>query len=73
MRHDSTGRRLLLRVLQVHTATEVGRMCRVQQPVVSKWALGYQRPSERVRFVLETRYDIPHWSWYQVAESSSAA
>ena len=30
--HDSVGRRLLLRVLQVHTATAVGRMCRVQQP-----------------------------------------
>ena len=40
--------------------------------MVSKWALGYQRPSERVRFVLETRYKIPHWSWYQVAESAAA-
>ena len=71
MRHDSTGRRQLLRVLQLHTATAVGRVCRVTQPAVTQWAIGVTRPSERVRLILETRYKIPHWSWYQAAESAA--
>lgn len=69
MRHDTVGRRLLQRVLLVHTRTEVAAVCRVKQPAVSKWALGYQRPSESARRVLETRYKIHHWAWYQIAES----
>lgn len=69
MRHDSTGRRLLMRVLQEHKAVYVARVCRVSQTAVSRWACGAARPSETTRFLLETRYKIPHWTWYQVAES----
>lgn len=65
MRHDSTGRRLLMRVLQLHTATAVARVCRVTQPAVSQWAIGITRPCERARLVLEVRYKIPPESWYQ--------
>ena len=35
MRHDSTGRRLLMRVLQLHSHTAVARICRVSQPAVT--------------------------------------
>lgn len=65
MRHDSTGRRLLMRVLQLHTATAVARVCRVTQGAVSQYSLGITRPGERVRLVMETRYKIPPESWYQ--------
>jgi len=67
-RHDSTGRRLLMRVLQLHTATAVARVCRVTRGAVSQYALGFTRPGERVRLVLETRYKIPPESWYQPPE-----
>lgn len=65
MRHDSTGRRLLMRVLQLHSHTAVARICRVSQPAVTKWKIGITRPSEERRAILETRYKIPHWSWNQ--------
>lgn len=65
MRHDSTGRRLLMRVLQLHTATAVARVCRVTRGSVSQYALGFTRPGERVRLVMEVRYKIPPESWYQ--------
>ena len=68
MRHDTTGRRLLQRVLQLHTATAVARVCRVTQPAVSQYAIGIRRPCERVRAILETRYKIPPESWYQAAD-----
>ena len=67
MRHDTTGRRLLQRVLQLHTATAVARVCRVTRGAVSQYALGITRPGERVRLVMETRYKIPPESWYQDA------
>lgn len=65
MRHDSTGRRMLRKLLQHHTATAVGRVCRVSRPAVTQWALGTKRPSERAREILETRYKIPPEAWYQ--------
>lgn len=68
MRHDTAGRRLLQRVLQLHTATAVARVCRVTQPAVTQWAYGITRPGERARTVLETRYKIPPESWYQSAD-----
>lgn len=71
MRHDSTGRRLLLRVLQLHTATAVARVCRVTRGAVSQYALGFTRPCERVRLVLETRYKIPPESWYQPVRAAT--
>ena len=67
MRHDTAGRRALQRVLQLHTATAVARVCRVTQPAVTQWAYGITRPGERARAVLETRYKIPPESWYQDA------
>ena len=72
MRHDSTGRRLLMRVLQLHTATAVARVCRVSQPAVTQWKCGHTRPSERVRLVLETRYKIPPESWCQPVRAATA-
>ena len=68
MKHDTTGRRLLQHVLQHHTTTAVGRVCRVTQPAVTQWAYGITRPGERARAVLETRYKIPAESWYQAAD-----
>lgn len=67
MRHDTAGRRALQRVLQLHTATAVARVCRVTQPAISQYAIGVRRPCERVRAILETRYKIPPESWYQDA------
>jgi hypothetical protein len=55
-------------VLQLHTATAVGRVCRVTHQAVSQWAIGITRPGERARAVLETRYKIPPESWYQAAD-----
>lgn len=68
MRHDTAGRRALQRVLQLHTATSVARICRVTRGAVSQYALGITRPGERVRLILETRYKIPPESWYQSAD-----
>lgn len=68
MRHDTAGRRALQRVLQLHTATSVARICRVTKQAVSQWAHGIKRPGERARDVLETRYKIPPESWYQSAD-----
>lgn len=70
MRHDSTGRRLLMRVLQEHTATAVAHVCRVSRPAVSQWALGVTTPRDRMRVVLMTRYKIPTGSWCEPPSAS---
>lgn len=69
MRHDTVGRRLLQRVLLVHTRTEVAAVCRVSQPAVTKWALGMTSPRDDKRVILMTRYKIPAGAWCESAEA----
>lgn len=63
MRHDTVGRRLLQRVLLVHTRTEVAAVCRVSRVAVTQWSLGITSPRDDKRLVLMTRYKIPAGSW----------
>ena len=65
MRHDSAGRRLLQRTLQLHTATAIGRVCGVSRPAVTQWALGITTPRDAKRIILAVRYKIPLESWCQ--------
>lgn len=57
------GRRLLVAVLQVTTATDVGARCGVYQQRVSDWASGIKKPCDAARKQLERNYRIPYSSW----------
>lgn len=57
------GRRLLVAVLQVTTATDIAARCGVYQQRVSEWASGMRVPSRAARIALEANYRIPYTSW----------
>jgi len=59
----SRGRRLLLAILQVTTATDIAARCRVHRQRVSDWASGVRAPSHRSRLSLDFNYGIPYRSW----------
>lgn len=59
----SRGRKLLLAVLRVTTATDVGARCNVPWQSVSQWASGQFKPNAASRECLELNYRIPRWSW----------
>lgn len=69
MRHDTVGRRLLQRVLLVHTRTEVAAVCRVSRVAVTQWALGTTSPRDEKRMILMTRYKIPAGAWCEQAHA----
>lgn len=57
------GRRLLLAVLQLTTAREVGARCRVHPQSVRDWANGKHRPPWGAREALQREFRIPALSW----------
>lgn len=57
------GRRLLIAVLQVTTATDIGARCGVYQQRVSDWVSGMRTPSAASRQALERNYRIPCAAW----------
>lgn len=57
------GRKLLIAVLQVTTATDIGARCSVYQQRVSDWASGMQKPCDAARRALERNYRIPYCAW----------
>lgn len=62
-RHDTLGRRALLRVLQLTKASEVATRTGASKGSVSRWASGERLPSDLYADRLETLYGVNRSGW----------